>query len=96
MTMTKREVLEARLGDWDFAYKTIADSLTNTALRDAFNTLISQPLDPNDVTGYVARLNASLALGRMVSANDRAAGTIAALLIGQGIKPTSFDYGDDT
>lgn len=34
-------------------------------------------------------------LARVISANQRAAATVAALLVQSGIKPTAVDYGDD-
>ncbi len=94
--MTKREVLDSRLGDWEHAYRTVAASLTPPALVAMRDALTAAPLDENDIAGKVAQLNASLGFARLVSANDRAAATVAALIVGQGIKPTSFDYGDDT
>ncbi|MBA3583922.1 MAG: hypothetical protein H0W36_05225, partial [Gemmatimonadetes bacterium] len=54
------------------------------------------PQDPEGIGTYVVRMNAAMALARLVSANDRAAATVAALLVSQGIRPAAIDYGDET
>lgn len=94
---TARSV-EDKVGDWKQAFDAIAAELTPDELRSRFNDLMSLPLpdDPDNVITYTARMNTAMALARLVSANDRAAGTIAALITQTGIKPASVDYGDDT
>lgn len=96
--LTERQQVEAKVGNWDHAFKAIAQTLTPPALRQRFNEVLALPLadDPDNVITYTARMNTAMALGRMVAANDRAAGTIAAMLVATGIKPVSVDYGDDT
>lgn len=98
MPPTRTEVVQNRVGDWKTAFDAIAAELNPQALRDRLNDVINTPIpqDPEGILVYTQRMNASLALARLVSANDRAAATVAALLVSNGVKPTSFDYGDDT
>ncbi len=95
---TRGTQLEEKLGNWATAYQQVAAAITANALREQLNAVINTPIpqDPDGITTYVARMNATMALARLVSANDRAAGTIAALLVQSGIKPASINYADDT
>lgn len=92
------QTVEDKVGQWHQAFEAVAADLTPNDLRIRFNDLMSIPLpdDPDNVITYTARMNTAMALARLVSANDRAAGTIAALLVQSGIKPVAVDYGDDT
>lgn len=97
MATRNRSVME-KVGDWEVAYRAVSASITADKLREQLNAVINTPLpqDPDGVVTYVARMNAAMALARLVSANDRSAGTIAALITQSGIKPAAIDYGDDT
>ena len=96
--LTEQQQVEAKVGNWDAAFRAIAETLSPPELRARWNELLALPLpdDPDNVITYTARMNTAMALGRMLSANDRAAGTIAAMLVATGIKPAAIDYGDDT
>jgi hypothetical protein len=93
----RTQTVEDKLGQWLQAYKAIAEEVTPPALRERFNDILSLPLpdDPDNVITYTARMNTAMALARLVSANDRAAATVAALLTQSGIKPAAVDYGDE-
>jgi hypothetical protein len=93
---TGRTVIE-KVGDWKEAFDAIAIELTPDKLREQLDSVINTPIpqDPEGLLTYTARMSASMALARLVSANDRAAGTIAALITQTGIKPAGIDYGDD-
>lgn len=90
--------VEEKVGDWATAFAAVSETLTPQELRDQLTAVINTPIpaDPEGIAVYVQRMNASMALARLVSANDRAAGTIAALITQSGIKPAAIDYGDDT
>lgn len=92
-----RTVIE-KVGDWKQAFDAVAAELNPQQLRDQLNAVINTPIpqDPEGIVTYTARMNAAMAMARLVSANDRAAGTIAALITQTGIKPAGIDYGDDT
>lgn len=94
---TGKTVIE-KVGDWKVAFDAIAAELNPQALRDQLNSVINTPIpqDPEGMGTYVARMNAAIAMARLVSANDRAAATVAALLTATGIKPAPIDYGDDS
>ena len=97
MTTRGRSVVE-KVGDWKLAFDAIAEELNPPALRAALDAVINTPI-PQDQDGlltYNTRIAASLGLARLVSANDRAAATVAALITQTGIKPAGIDYGDDT
>ena len=74
--------------DWKTAYDAVRVELTPSQLRVMLDELTG-------VAG-IAQMQAYVNLARVVCANDRAAGTIAALLTQSGIKPTALDYGDDS
>lgn len=95
---SRGRTVEEKVGDWFAAYQAIAPELSPQKLRDQLDSVINMPIpqDPEGILLYTQRMNASMALARLLSANDRAAGTIAALITQTGIKPTSMDYGDDT
>ena len=93
----RMDVVE-KVGTWDQAFKAVAAALTSDDLRSRMNLLMAVPLpdDPDNVITYTARMNTAMAMARLVSANDRAAATVAALLVQSGIKPVAVDYGDET
>lgn len=94
---TRTEQVQAKLGDWKLAFDTVAAELNPQKLRDQLDAVINTPIpqDPEGLVVYAQRMNASMALARLVSANDRAAATVAALIVNTGIKPAAIDYGDD-
>lgn len=96
--MTRPVDVVEKVGNWKEAFDAIAVELNPQALRDQLDAVINTPIpqDPEGILVYTQRMNASLALARLVAANDRAAATVAALLVGTGIKPAAIDYGDET
>lgn len=90
--------LDQKVGDWKSAYDAIKVELTPPGWKEELKAHINQELpgDSDVVTAFIARTNATMALARLLAANDRAAGTIAALITQTGIKPAAVDYGDDT
>jgi len=87
MPRSEREQVEAKLANWNQAFMQISESLTQPAMREMLATLQSNE-QMRDLPLYIQ-------LARLVSANDRAAATVAALITATGIKPVAFDYGDD-
>lgn len=87
-----------KVGNWKQAFDSVAAELTTDDFRQRMNELLAVQLpdDPDNVITYTARMNTAMALARLISANDRAAATVAALLTQSGIKPAAIDYGDDT
>jgi len=98
MSLSRGRSVTDKVGDWKAAFDAIAAELSPQALRDQLDAVINTPIpqDPEGILVYTQRMNASMALARLLSANDRAAGTIAALITQTGIKPAGIDYGDDT
>lgn len=86
-----------KVANWLTAYRAIAAELTSDDMRERMNAMLTLPLpeDPDNIVTYTARLNTSMAFARLIAANDRAAATVAAMLVATGIKPTAIDYGDD-
>lgn len=97
MTSRQGRSVEDKVADWYKAFTAIAAELNPQALRDQLDAVINTPIpqDPEGLIVYTQRMNASMALARLVSANDRAAATVAALITQTGIKPSAVDYGDD-
>lgn len=85
--MTATRTTAAKVGDWLTVFNAVREELTPATLRKILSEM-------EGVEG-VQQFRSYVDLARSVMANDRAAGTIAALLTQSGIKPTSVDYGDD-
>lgn len=79
--------VEDKVGNWKQAFDLIAPEIHTPGMLDLLATLQSQEA-MRDLPLYIQ-------IARIVNANQRAAATIAALLVGQGIKPTGVNYGDD-
>jgi len=92
------KTVEQKVSDWLVAYRAVSYEVTASKLREQLNSVINTPIpqDPEGIGTYVVRMNAAMALARLVSANDRAAATVAALLVSSGIRPAPVDYGDET
>ena len=84
--MSGSRTVEDKVADWLLAYQAIKAELT----PEAFVTLAATAHQSDNVQG----INIGIGMARLVFANDRAAATVAALLVQSGIKPTGFDYGD--
>ena len=94
--------VEDKVGNWKQAYDAVLAELSPAELREAYNLLVSTPVQGEgtgigelDMQAYASRVNAAMAMARLTAANARAAATVAALLTATGIKPASIDYGDD-
>jgi hypothetical protein len=98
LTSRQGRSVEEKVGDWKVAFDAIAAELSPQKLRDQLDAVINEPIpqDPEGLILFNSRMSASLGLARLLSANDRAAATVAALITQTGIKPAGIDYGDDT
>jgi hypothetical protein len=85
---TKTDIVNERVGLWKQAFDAIREETTQPEMRLILATLQS--------TEEMRSLPIYVQLARLVSANDRCAATVAALITANGIKtPPTFDYGDD-
>lgn len=78
--------VQERIGHWHEAFEAVRTELTPEGMR----TILAEM---NEVDG-VAQLQSYMSLARNVMANDRAAATVAAMLVATGIKPTPVSYAD--
>jgi hypothetical protein len=87
--LSETEQVQAKIGYWKQAFDAVRADFNASipGMRDLLLTLQSQEA-MRDLPLYIQ-------LARVVSANDRAAATVAALLTATGIKPTALNYGDD-
>lgn len=85
--LSETEQVQAKVGNWKLAFDAIREETTDPAMRAILSTM-----QTNDA---MRDLPLYIQLARVVSANDRAAATVAALITATGIKPVAFDYGDD-
>ena len=76
--MARTTVLD-KIGQWKTAFDMISPEITPQAYRDVLVTM-KGVADPGT-------LNAAERLARMISANDRAAALVAAMLVSSGIRP---------
>lgn len=81
------QTVEDKVGQWKAAFDAIAPELHTPGMLDLLASLQTQEA-MRDLPLYIQ-------IARMVNANQRAAATVAALLVQSGIKPTSINYGDD-
>lgn len=83
MTTRHRTVAE-KTSDWLMVFNTIRAEVTPLKLRqmlDGFNEVMSKQDDPQEA---IVLLQQSMALARLISANDRAAAISAAILTSSG------------
>lgn len=95
--MTRPVEVEEKVGMWARAYETIKSDLTPTLLRDLNSTLmeaVKATDSAEDPMTYLSRVNAAVNISRVVFANDRAAATVAAMLVATGIKPVALEFGE--
>lgn len=84
--MTRPITVEEKVGQWFAAYSAISETITAPKMRESLAVM-------SEVEG-IAQLEAYMSLARNVMANDRAAATVAAMLVATGIKPAPIDYED--
>lgn len=85
--MTRPVDVSERVGQWYAAFNAVRDELTPARLR----TVLAEM---DEVEG-VAQLQSYMSLARNVMANDRAAATVAAMLVATGIKPTNVSFEEE-
>ena len=79
---------EQKVADWGTAYWAVSAELTPSAVREVLRTM-QGVTDPGS-------LSAAERLARLISANDRTAALVAAMLTTYGgIKPAFVDLDDD-
>lgn len=76
-----------RLGNWQLAFDAVREQITPDTMRTILASM-------DEVEG-IAQLSSYMDLARNVMANDRAAATVAAMLVSTGIKPAAIDYGGE-
>lgn len=88
MAVSRTDVVQAKVGDWKQAFDMVAADIHTPGMLEILGALQSDEA-MRDLPLYIQ-------LARVVNANQRAAATVAALLVANGVKPTAFDYGDDS
>jgi len=84
--VSNRTVIQ-KIGDWKQAYDMIRPELTPDQMR----TILAEMQGVDGIQQFKSYVD----LAKAVMSNDRAAGTIAALITQTGIKPTEIDYEDE-
>lgn len=84
--MTRPVEVEERVATWLRAFNAIRAELTPQGMRDTLAKM-------EQVEG-IAQLSSYMSLARNVMANDRAAATVAAMIVSTGIKPNAPVYDD--
>lgn len=95
MSPTRDRTVSDKIGDWNTAYNAVRDEITLPQIRQVVTTLTQVPADI-ELGAYVQVLNSAMALARMVAANDRAAGIIAAMLTQSGVTRPVITTPDDS
>jgi len=81
------KTVEDKVAEWKRAFDAIVPEVQTPGMVELLATL--------QTTEAMRDLPLYIQLARVVSANQRAAATVAALLVATGIKPTAVNYGDD-
>lgn len=81
------KTVEDKVAEWKRAFDSVAPEIQTQGMPELLASLQSDQA-MRDLPLYIQ-------LARVVSANQRAAATVAALLVATGIKPTAVNYGDD-
>lgn len=87
MPKTELEQVQQKVANWKAAFDAIAPELHTPGMLPLLAELQGEELTRN--------LPLYIQLARIVNANQRAAATVAALIVATGIKPTAINYGDD-
>ena len=82
--MTRPVEVYERVAQWREAFDDIRREITSDKQRAILAEM--------EMVEGVAQLQSYMSLARNVMANDRAAATVAAMLVATGIKPTPTDY----
>ena len=85
--MTRAVDVTERVGQWKTAFDAIREELTPAEMRRILAEM-------STVNG-IEQLQSYMSLARNVMANDRAAATVAAMLVATGIKPTSLTFDEN-
>lgn len=98
--MARERTVDEKVGDWQRAHRMIAEELTPPALRQMMTTLtgVVPPEGTDDLDqlrSYIETVNSAMGIARVVFANDRAAGVVAAMLVQSGVSRPIIDTGDD-
>lgn len=88
--MTRPVDVSERVGQWLQAYTAIKAELTPDGSRELLGLMMTTITPEGPTPGA----NVAMSLARLIASNDRAAATVAAMLVATGIKPVAIDYGD--
>lgn len=81
--MTPRSTVPEKVSNWLTAYRAVSEELTPKPLRAALNAIKAE--QGVNAVGVAERW------GLAVMANDRTAATVAAMLVGQGVRVNSTE-----
>jgi len=82
--MSRNRTPVEKTADWYTVFNAISGELTPTALRTMLSRLTETMGTTGEPSEAIALLQSSMALARLVSANDRAAAIAAAVLTSSG------------
>lgn len=84
---TSTEQVNEKVGHWKHAFDLVSADIHTPGMHELLATMQSAD-QLRDLPLYIQ-------LARIVNANNRAAATVAAILVGTGIKVTAVSYGDE-
>jgi hypothetical protein len=95
--MTATRSVPQRLGDWSEAFDFTRQAITPVEFRTMLAAMLKPAgEDVGDVQAYAVLVQASMTLARLVSANDRTAAIVAAMLTQSGVsRPTITEEGPE-
>lgn len=85
--LSAEDQVDEKVANWFRAFNAVSEEIHTPGMRELLATLQGDELNRS--------LPLYIQLARVVNANNRAAATVAALLVATGIKPTAINYGDD-
>lgn len=88
--MTATRTPQEKVGDWNAAFEPIRDSITTHEMRamQSAMTEVQVPKTTDDIGAFqawVALVQETVKLSRLIAANDRAAAIAAAMLVQSGV-----------
>ena len=92
--MSRERTVPEKVGDWKMAFDAIREQMTPPPILEMRDQLLKVPTDTLEVGAYAQLVSASLGIAKLVSANDRAAGVIAAMLTQSGVSRPQLDVID--
>jgi hypothetical protein len=90
--MPRLRTTEDKVSDWYTVFGAVRDELTPAPFRGLIDKMTNFPVaEGTDAAAYASLVQSSMGIARLISANDRAAAVVAAMLTQSGVSRPQLD-----